>query len=69
MVEGDVEGSVESQSTVTIGPNGKVKANIRAREVAIYGSVRGNIEVAEKIAIRGEGQPHRRYQDGGDQHR
>jgi cytoskeletal protein CcmA (bactofilin family) len=55
MVEGDVEGSVESQSTVTIGPNGKVKANIRAREVAIYGSVRGNIEVAEKIAIREKG--------------
>jgi len=55
MVEGDVEGTVESQSTVTIGPNGKVKANIRAREVAIYGAVRGNIEVAEKIAIREKG--------------
>jgi len=55
MVEGDVEGTVESQSTVTVGPNGKVKANIRAREVAIYGSVRGNIEVAEKIAIREKG--------------
>lgn len=55
MVEGDVEGVVESQSTVTIGPNGKVKANIKAREVAIYGSVRGNIEVSEKIAIREKG--------------
>jgi cytoskeletal protein CcmA (bactofilin family) len=55
MVEGDVEGSIESHSTVTVGPNGKVKANIKAREVAIYGSVRGNIEVAEKIAIREKG--------------
>ena len=36
-------GAKESQSVVTIGPNGKVKANIRAREVAILGSVRGNI--------------------------
>ena len=55
MVEGDVEGIVESHSTVTVGPNGKVKANIKAREVAIFGSVRGNIEVAEKIAIREKG--------------
>jgi cytoskeletal protein CcmA (bactofilin family) len=55
MVEGDVEGVIESQSSVTIGPNGKVKANIRAREVAVYGSVRGNIEVVEKIAIRDKG--------------
>ena len=55
MVEGDVEGVIESQSTVTVGPNGRVKANIKAREVAIYGSVRGNIEVAEKLAIREQG--------------
>lgn len=55
MVEGDVEGTIESHSTVTVGANGKVKANIKAREVAIYGSVRGNIEVAEKIAIREKG--------------
>jgi cytoskeletal protein CcmA (bactofilin family) len=55
LVEGDVEGVIESQSSVTIGPNGKVKANIKAREVVIYGSARGNIEVAEKIAIRDKG--------------
>jgi cytoskeletal protein CcmA (bactofilin family) len=55
LVEGEVEGIVESQSLVTIGPNGKVKANIRAREVSIQGAVRGNIEVTEKIAIRDKG--------------
>jgi len=55
MIEGTVEGSIESQSSLTIGPNGKVKATIRAREIAIFGSVRGNIEVAEKIAIREKG--------------
>jgi len=55
IIEGEVEGSVESQSVVTVGPNGKVKANIKAREVVIYGSVRGNVEVTEKIAIREQG--------------
>ena len=55
LVEGEVEGTLESQSLLTVGPNGKVKANIKAREVVIYGSVRGNVEVMEKIAIREQG--------------
>jgi cytoskeletal protein CcmA (bactofilin family) len=55
IVDGEVEGLLESLSSITIGPNGKVKANIKAREVAIFGSVRGNIEVSEKIAIREKG--------------
>jgi cytoskeletal protein CcmA (bactofilin family) len=55
LVDGEVEGMVESQSQLTIGPNGKVRANIKAREVIVYGSVRGNVEAAEKIAIRDQG--------------
>ena len=55
VVDGEVEGLVESLSSVTIGPNGKVKANIKAREVAIFGAVKGNIEASEKIAIREKG--------------
>ena len=55
LVDGEVEGSLESQSALTVGPNGKVRANIKAREVIVYGSVRGNVEVAEKIAIRDQG--------------
>jgi cytoskeletal protein CcmA (bactofilin family) len=55
LVDGEVEGSLESHSLLTVGPNGKVQANIKAREVVIYGSVRGNVEVAEKIAIREQG--------------
>jgi cytoskeletal protein CcmA (bactofilin family) len=55
LVDGEVEGSLESQSSLTVGPNGKVHANIKAREVHIFGSVRGNVEVTEKIAIREQG--------------
>jgi cytoskeletal protein CcmA (bactofilin family) len=54
-VDGEVEGLVESHSLLTVGPNGKVKANIKAREVIVYGSVRGNVDVTEKIAIRDKG--------------
>ena len=55
LVDGEVEGSLESQSLLTVGPNGKVRANIKAREVIVFGSVRGNVEVTEKIAIRDRG--------------
>lgn len=55
LVDGDVEGVVESESLLTVGPNGKVRANIRAREVVIFGSVHGNVEVTGKIAIREQG--------------
>ena len=52
LVDGEVEGGLEVQSCLTVGPNGKVRANIKAREVIIFGSVKGNVEVTEKIAIR-----------------
>jgi cytoskeletal protein CcmA (bactofilin family) len=55
IVDGDVEGIVESESLLTVGPNGKVRANIKAREVVIFGSVHGNVEVSGKIAIREQG--------------
>ncbi len=54
-IDGDVEGTVESKSLLTVGPNGKVRANIKAREVIVFGSVRGNVDVVEKVAIRDNG--------------
>jgi cytoskeletal protein CcmA (bactofilin family) len=55
LVDGEVEGTLESHSLLTVGARGRVRADIKAREVVIFGSVHGNIEVVEKIAIRGEG--------------
>jgi cytoskeletal protein CcmA (bactofilin family) len=52
-VDGDVEGTIESQDNkVTIGPNGRVQAHIRAREVIILGQVQGNVETSDKVDIR-----------------
>jgi cytoskeletal protein CcmA (bactofilin family) len=55
VVDGEIEGILESQGLLTIGPNGKVNANIKAREVVVFGSVRGNVDAFEKIAIRDHG--------------
>jgi len=52
-VDGDVEGTIESQENkVTVGPNGRVQASIRAREVVILGQVQGNVEASDKVDIR-----------------
>jgi cytoskeletal protein CcmA (bactofilin family) len=55
LVDGEVEGTVESHSLLTVGPKGRVRANIKAREVVVFGSVEGDVEVSEKISVRGEG--------------
>ena len=54
-VDGDVEGKVELQQRLTIGPRGKVRANIKAREVIVLGDVHGNVEVSDKITIQRNG--------------
>ena len=52
-VDGDVEGTIETlENKVTIGPNGRVKAGIKARDVIILGQVQGNVEVSDKVDIR-----------------
>lgn len=52
-VDGQVEGSIELQENrLTIGPNGKVQAGVKAREIVILGTVNGNVEAGDKIEIR-----------------
>jgi cytoskeletal protein CcmA (bactofilin family) len=54
-VDGDVEGKLELNHRLTIGPRGKVRANIRAREVVVAGDVQGNVEASDKITIHKNG--------------
>ena len=55
-VYGTVEGSINApEHRVTIGKEGRVKADIRAREVVIMGDVCGNLDSSERVEIRGEG--------------
>jgi cytoskeletal protein CcmA (bactofilin family) len=52
-VDGDVEGTLEAMDhKLTIGPNGKVHAGVKAREVVALGSIQGNVEASERIEIR-----------------
>ena len=55
-VEGHVEGRIELKDHVlTIGPNGKIKAQVFAKAVIVLGEVNGNVTASEKVDIRDGG--------------
>jgi cytoskeletal protein CcmA (bactofilin family) len=52
-IDGDIEGTIELlEHKLTIGPNGKVQAGIKAREVVALGSIQGNVEAHDRLEIR-----------------
>src|SRR5262247_2813721 len=52
-IEGQVEGKIELKDNVlTIGPNGRIKAQVSAKAVVILGTVTGNVTASEKVDIR-----------------
>jgi cytoskeletal protein CcmA (bactofilin family) len=55
-IEGQVDGKIElRQNVLTIGPNGKIKAQVFAKSVVILGEVTGNVTATEKVDIRDNG--------------
>jgi cytoskeletal protein CcmA (bactofilin family) len=52
-IDGQVEGSIQlNGNSLTIGPNGRVRANIAAKNVTVSGSIEGNIQVNERTEMR-----------------
>ena len=55
-IEGQVEGTIQLRDHVlTIGPNGKIKAQVFAKSVIVLGEVTGNVTASEKVDIRDKG--------------
>jgi len=55
-VEGYVDGTIELKDHVlTIGPHGRIKAEIFAKAVVVLGKVDGNVTASEKVDIRDNG--------------
>jgi cytoskeletal protein CcmA (bactofilin family) len=53
MIEGDVSGTVQLRNhALTIGKEGKVKADIHARSITVDGTTDGDLFASESIAIR-----------------
>lgn len=51
-IDGEVQGSIRlGQSKVTVGPRGRVQADIEAREIVIEGTVQGNLKASEAVRL------------------
>jgi cytoskeletal protein CcmA (bactofilin family) len=53
IIDGEIDGTIEAnEHKITIGPNGKVKAGIKAKDIVVLGAVQGNVEASDKIDIK-----------------
>ena len=52
-LDGEVEGNINLRDhKLVIGPNGKIKANITARDVVVHGRVEGNITTTDRVELK-----------------
>ena len=55
-IEGQVDGKIELKDHVlTIGPNGRIKAQVHAKALIVLGEVHGNITATDRVEIRDGG--------------
>jgi cytoskeletal protein CcmA (bactofilin family) len=53
VIQGKIEGKVDlAQHNVTIGPEGRVKADVYGRSVIVEGEVKGDLQGTEQIILR-----------------
>jgi len=52
-LDGEVEGSIEVRDhSLIVGPHGRVRANVNARDVVVHGKVDGNIRATERVELK-----------------
>src|SRR5882724_10973212 len=55
-IEGRVDGKIELRDHVlTVGSNGKIKAQVSAKAIVVLGQVTGNLNATEKVDIKESG--------------
>lgn len=52
-LDGEVEGSIELRGhSITVGPNGRVRANVHARDIILNGRVDGDLVAGERVELK-----------------
>ena len=52
-VDGNVEGKIELRNhSLTVGPNGNVKADVSAKAVVIQGKLDGSVNASDRVELR-----------------
>lgn len=53
MIDGDVEGTITLlENSLTIGPNARVTADIKVRNLIVFGKVNGTLQVSGRVDLR-----------------
>ena len=51
-IEGEIDGKIElRQHVVTVGSSGKIKAQVLAKSIVVFGEVTGTLTASEKISV------------------
>lgn len=52
-LDGEIEGTINLRDhKLVIGPNGKIKATITARDIVLHGRVEGNVAATERVELK-----------------
>ena len=52
IIDGKIEGEVNSDGNLTVGENAKVKGEIKTKSVTVFGKVEGNITVTDRCELK-----------------
>lgn len=52
VVDGRIEGEIQSEGNLTVGENARLKAEIKTGTVVVYGKVHGNIIASERVELK-----------------
>src|ERR1044071_7890803 len=52
LIDGKVEGEINSDGVLTIGENADIRGDIKTKSITVYGKVQGNITVAERCELK-----------------
>jgi cytoskeletal protein CcmA (bactofilin family) len=52
LIDGKVEGEINSDGVLTIGENADIRGEIKTKSITVYGKVHGNIIVAERCELK-----------------
>jgi len=52
LIDGKVEGEINSDGVLTVGENADIRAEIKTKSITIYGKVQGNVSVSERCELK-----------------
>ncbi|PWT83971.1 MAG: hypothetical protein C5B58_05575 [Acidobacteria bacterium] len=63
-IDGEVEGAIDPKGNrLTIGPNGRVKANVNACAVVVQSKLEGSIQASDRVDLKQSAHRHGRHRD------